>query len=251
MVVDLTADCPRCVGLCCVVPGFSASADFAIDKPPGTPCPNLLPNHRCGIHDSLRERGFPGCTAYDCFGAGQHVTQAYASAERVAAFPAMRQLHEWLWYLGEALLLRSAAPLHAAIRTEVGSLEVMAGYEWSTLSQVDLDAHWPEVRSLLEKASARARGDGPSHRRAMLIGADLRGARLARADLRGAQMIGADLRGADMSGADLTGADLRGANLAGANLTGAVFLTQSQLDSAFGDASTRLPDRRRRPAHWS
>jgi hypothetical protein len=33
---DLTADCSRCVGLCCVVPAFAASADFAIDQPAGT-----------------------------------------------------------------------------------------------------------------------------------------------------------------------------------------------------------------------
>ena len=38
---DLRADCERCVGLCCVAPAFSASADFAIDKAAGRPCPNL------------------------------------------------------------------------------------------------------------------------------------------------------------------------------------------------------------------
>src|SRR5438270_12612197 len=76
--VELQADCDRCVGLCCVAPGFSASADFAIDKPPGDPCPNLATapgDFRCRIHERLRAEGFPGCTAYDCFGAGQHVTQ--------------------------------------------------------------------------------------------------------------------------------------------------------------------------------
>ncbi|HEY6597232.1 MAG TPA: pentapeptide repeat-containing protein, partial [Asanoa sp.] len=36
---ELRADCTRCVGLCCVAPAFSASADFAIDKPAGRPCP--------------------------------------------------------------------------------------------------------------------------------------------------------------------------------------------------------------------
>ncbi|RQX15913.1 oxetanocin A resistance protein, partial [Micromonospora arida] len=38
---QLRADCGRCFGLCCVVPAFAASADFAIDKPAGSPCPNL------------------------------------------------------------------------------------------------------------------------------------------------------------------------------------------------------------------
>ena len=71
----LHADCARCFALCCVAPAFAASADFAIDKPAGQPCPNLLADFRCGIHDHLRERGFPGCTVFDCFGAGQRVAQ--------------------------------------------------------------------------------------------------------------------------------------------------------------------------------
>ena len=66
----LRADCERCFGLCCVAPAFSASADFAIDKPAGHPCPHLRPDFRCGIHTDLRGRGFRGCAVYDCFGAG-------------------------------------------------------------------------------------------------------------------------------------------------------------------------------------
>jgi len=58
-----------------VAPAFSASSDFAIDKPAGEPCPNLTTDFRCGIHTTLRERGFPGCVVYDCFGAGQKVAR--------------------------------------------------------------------------------------------------------------------------------------------------------------------------------
>ena len=70
----LRADCARCFGLCCVAPVFAASADFAVDKPAGQLCPNLQADFRCVLHDRLRQRGFPGCAAYDCFGAGQQVT---------------------------------------------------------------------------------------------------------------------------------------------------------------------------------
>ena len=63
--LSLRADCERCFALCCVGPAFSASADFAISKPAGQPCPNLHPDFRCSIHDRLRPRGFGGCTAYD------------------------------------------------------------------------------------------------------------------------------------------------------------------------------------------
>jgi hypothetical protein len=58
-----------------VAPAFSASADFAIDKKAGQPCPNLQADFRCGVHSQLRQRGFTGCAVFDCFGAGQYVSQ--------------------------------------------------------------------------------------------------------------------------------------------------------------------------------
>src|SRR5918994_4539018 len=72
---ELRADCAACVGLCCVAPAFAKSSDFAIDKPAGKPCPNLRTDFRCAVHEHLEERGFKGCTVFDCFGAGQHLTQ--------------------------------------------------------------------------------------------------------------------------------------------------------------------------------
>jgi len=125
----LRADCANCAALCCVAPGFSASADFAIDKAPGQPCPHLDAGFRCSIHAQLRPRGFPGCAAYDCFGAGQHVTQSTfggsdwrrqpgIAAEMFASFAVMRPLHELLWYVTEALALDAAGPVHADLAAE-------------------------------------------------------------------------------------------------------------------------------------
>jgi hypothetical protein len=48
-------------------------------------------DNRCAIHSQLASRGFPGCVAFDCYGAGQRVTQAlfgdsdWRSSERPAA----------------------------------------------------------------------------------------------------------------------------------------------------------------------
>src|SRR5690554_2645755 len=72
---SLQADCESCFGLCCVALPFAASADFAVNKDAGQPCNNLQSNFRCGVHTTLREIGFRGCTVYDCFGAGQKVSQ--------------------------------------------------------------------------------------------------------------------------------------------------------------------------------
>ena len=71
----LSADCAACTGLCCVALAFARSSDFAFDKAAGEECVNLDEGFRCRIHPRLRDRGFKGCTVFDCFGAGQHVTQ--------------------------------------------------------------------------------------------------------------------------------------------------------------------------------
>jgi len=264
---SLRADCARCAGLCCVAPAFSASADFAIDKAAGQPCPNLRPDFRCGIHARLRQRGFPGCAAYDCFGAGQKVTQVtfggqdWRRAPGIAAqmfrvFAIMRQLHELLWHLGEALALPAAGPLHRELGQAFEETERLTRGTPAALETLEMTAYRREVSALLRRASelARAGSGGPGGADlagADLIGRDLAGADLRGASLRGAVLVGADLRGADLGAADLTGADLRGADLRGADLAGSVFLTQSQVDAARGDAGTRLPPRLTSPPHWA
>lgn len=118
--IELTADCSRCAGLCCVLLPFRAADGFAVDKPGGTPCTNLLADNLCGIHDRLDETGWTGCTAYDCQGAGQHVTQGtYAGrswrdgdvhlGEMAAVFSVMRVLH------GRLAELDPASPEHAEL----------------------------------------------------------------------------------------------------------------------------------------
>ncbi|MEQ4305190.1 pentapeptide repeat-containing protein [Plantactinospora sp. B6F1] len=261
----MRADCDRCFGLCCVVPAFAASSDFAIDKPAGRPCPNLRSDHRCGIHRDLRERGFVGCTVFDCFGAGQQVAQVTyqgrdwrtdpeVAAGMVEVFPVVRQLHELLWYLTEALALRPTEPLHTELATVRAATERLADGDPSSLVALDVPAHRRTVNELLLRASeqirSRAGRSGPDRRGAELIGADLRRADLVGANLRGAYLIGADLRGVDLTLADLTGADLRGADLRGAELTGSIFLTQAQVDAAAGDLRTGLPPALRHPTHW-
>lgn len=67
------------------------------------------------------------------------------------------------------------------------------------------------------------------------------GARLSGADLRDANLEGATLVGVYLGGARLGGALLTGANLSGAELAGALGLSQSQLNTACGDATTALP----------
>jgi uncharacterized protein YjbI with pentapeptide repeats len=247
-----------------VAPAFAASADFAIDKPAGRPCPNLREDFRCGIHAQLRERGFPGCEVFDCFGAGQQLTQMtfggrswrespQLAAAQFAVLPVLRQLHEMLWYLTEALALPGAAALHDDVRTALAATEGLTSGSADELAALDVGAHRAVVGELLARVSdaVRAGSRGTDHRGADLMGRDLRRADLRGAGLRGAYLIGADLRGADLGNADLLGADLRAADVRGADLSRCLFLTRPQVTAARGDMSTRLPVALERPAHWT
>jgi len=262
--LSLRADCESCFALCCVAPAFSASADFAVNKPAGQACPNLQADYRCGIHTRLRQQGFRGCTVYDCLGAGQRVSQVtyggqdWRRAPRTAqqmfeVFPIMRDLHELLWYVTEALTLQVARPLRGELRRALEETERLTGQSPDDLRELDVVAHRRNVNDLLLAASELVRAGvrlKKDHRGADLIGADLAGADLRGASLRGTCLIGADLSGADMRLADVIGADLRGADIRGADLTGAIFLIQFQLDAAKGDSSTRVPSSLTHPAHW-
>lgn len=271
----LAADCASCTGLCCVALAFARSADFAFDKAAGEECVNLGDDYRCTIHPQLRERGFKGCTVFDCFGAGQLVTQhtfggrswhdAGVRGEMFAVFPVVRQLHELLWYLREALGMPAAAPLHTALRASWDAVAAASDAPAAIILELDVDALRDPAAELLREAARLTRESGPQASSAAplritrsrlrpgadLLGADLRGADLRGAELRGALLIGADLRDADLSGAELIGADLRDACLHGAALDRAIYLTQPQVDAAAGDTRTRLPSALRRPSHWS
>ena len=270
---NLRADCGNCFGLCCVALYFSASEGFPIDKEAGQPCLNLQPDFRCRVHKSLTERGLKGCIAFDCFGAGQKVAQISfdghdwrkvpeSAKQMFEVFLIMRQLHELLWYLTEALNLQPARPIHSALISMLDETERLTHLSPNSLTELDVAAHRENVNSLLLKTSefvrAEARRGQKAHsgrqktfgRGADLIAADLRRIDLIGANLRGAYLIAANLRGTDLSGTDLIGADFRDADIRGADLTKSIFLTQAQLNVAKGDTSTKLPSSLTYPKHW-
>ncbi|MFF2852203.1 pentapeptide repeat-containing protein [Streptomyces sp. NPDC058001] len=261
----LRADCANCFGLCCVALPFAASSDFAVDKPAGKPCGHLRADFGCGIHTDLREKGFTGCTVFDCFGAGQKVAQVTfggrdwrrnpgTARQMFDVFPVMRQLHELLRHLTEALTLPAARPLYGELRQTLDGVERLTRGTAESLTDVDVPTLRDEVSALLLRASELVRAEVPgrrNHRGADLIGARLAGADLRGANLRGARLVGADLKGADLRLADVIGVDFRGADLSGADLRSCLFLTQPQLTAAKGDAATRIPAPFTRPLHWS
>lgn len=130
---DLAPDCAACTGLCCMALAFDKGEDFAIDKPAGLPCPNLAADFSCAIFDDLRAQGFAGCARYSCLGAGQRVSQELFAGHdwrrepalarpMIAAFAAMRQVHEGL----ELLAVTQRLDLPASLAAERDAL--MAAY---------------------------------------------------------------------------------------------------------------------------
>lgn len=92
---------------------------------------HLQDDFRCQIHGTLAEQGFPACASFDCYGAGQRVTQhlfhgmnwrdAPELATRMfAEYSRLRALHELLAIVTVAM---RKAPSPRAV-TELQSLLV-------------------------------------------------------------------------------------------------------------------------------
>jgi uncharacterized protein YjbI with pentapeptide repeats len=262
----LHADCENCFGLCCVALPYAKSADFAFDKGSGTPCRNLQADYRCSIHKDLREKGFRGCTVYECFGAGQKVSQGTygkndwrensdSAREMFEVFPIMQQLHEMLYYINEALGREEARYLHKELQNVQEITESLTTLSPTSILKLNVSVHRAVVNNLLLQTSEAVRGKAGNRHNQMNRGRDLIGAKLRKADLRGANLRGAlliasDLRESDMRVTDLIGADLRDADLSGADLRDSIFLTQAQVNAARGNSKTILPARLYIPEHW-
>lgn len=271
---ELRVDCKKCFGLCCVALYFSASEGFPTNKDAGKSCINLQSDFTCSVHKNLRNKGLKGCTAYDCFGAGQKVAQvtfggcdwreAHDTAEKMfEVFLIMRQLHEMLYYLTQAYMLHTDQSIKEKISMLLEDTECLTILDADSLLALDVEAHRTKVNVLLKstseliRAKARNANNVPSRNRKVsskhlnYFGANLTKANLRGADLRGAYLIAANLRGVDLSWADLIAADLRDADLSGADLTNSIFLTQAQINTAKGDSHTKLPTWLVRPTYWS
>ncbi|WP_155590731.1 pentapeptide repeat-containing protein [Lysinibacillus cavernae] len=266
---SLQANCQSCFGLCCTALNIVASSDFAINKPAGTPCPNLKDDYSCHIHSKLRDTGFKGCTVFDCLGAGQQVSQVTFQGQdwrqsrehadkMFRVFPIMEQLYEMIAYVAEALSYQVDNTLYEQLRAQLEQLQQATELDADTLLALDIVAIRMPVNALLLKTSEQIRQHSRkentsrklNQRGADWMGKNLKGKDLRATDLRGGYLIAANLQGANLQEVDFIGADLRDANLRGADLSTSMFLTQMQINAAQGDRSTKLPFYIKRPAHW-
>ena len=166
---SLAADCDRCCGLCCVASAFAQSPEFAFDKDAGKACSHLSKGFRCGVHDTLRVLGLSGCIAFDCYGAGQKVTQTTfggtdwrgdpeVAEQMFEVFSTMRQLHTLLMHLDQALEFAAAQPMHEELRRSYQKIEEMTLSSADQLEGLDVSPLKNDVHLLLLRASELVRG---------------------------------------------------------------------------------------------
>ena len=148
--------------MCCIAPPFTASEDFAIDKPAGMKCPNITADFRCAIHAELKIEGYRGCTVYECYGAGQKVTQVTFQGRNwrdnpelahkiFSVFMKMRIIHELLMYLNEAGKLDLPQLLAAGVQKKFDELEQLSLQEADEVIKIDVTLHKREVDDLINQ----------------------------------------------------------------------------------------------------
>ncbi len=270
---DLKIDCKKCFGFCCIALYFSASEGFPTNKEAGKSCINLKSDFSCAVHKDLRKNGLKGCTAYDCFGAGQKVAQVtygghnWQQTPKLAkqmfdVFLVIRQLHEMKWYLTDALTFLQSSTTRDELNLMIKETEELTNLDAKSIIGIDIEIHRIKVNSILRQVNEfvkmRLSSDQKTNlknKKSLMSGYDLIGANLTKTNLigenlAGALLIAANLRNTNLAGANLIGADLRDADIRGANLTDCIFLTQSQVNAAKGDSNTKLPRALVRPSYW-
>ena len=258
----LRIDCEKCCGLCCVALYCMKTDGFPENKAAGVPCRHLRSDFRCDMHECLAEKKMKGCLGYDCFGAGQKVTQKVGengnwktnpekAKEQFQVFAVVFQLHQMAWYLLEALTLTTDQKQQTEITALIAKNEQLSAAAPDEILSTDVAAYREKVNGILKQVSRQVAGR-PVAKKATkdFFGKNLSGKNFDGSDLSMALMIAADLEGASLRGTNFLGADLRDANINNTDLSKSLFLTQMQINATRGNSKTKLPKNLVRPSHW-
>ncbi|MEG1500674.1 MAG: pentapeptide repeat-containing protein [Clostridiales bacterium] len=258
----LKIDCAKCSGLCCVALYCMKTDGFPEDKEAGKPCKNLMPDFRCAIHSQLAKDKMRGCLAYDCFGAGQMVTQLYypnkdwltkpkQANEIFEIFLIVFQLHQMLWYLIEAFSAVSDKHLISNIEMLICENQQMTSQCPNEILNLDVEKYRSKVNQILKKViesiAVYSANGGKSKD---FFGKNFKKANLDGRDFSMSFLIGANLEECSLRGANFLGADMRDAGIQNTDLSQCIFLTQMQINSAKGNANTKIPINLSRPTFW-
>ena len=259
---SLAIDCAHCCGLCCVALYFAKTEGFSKDKPAGKPCHHLQKDFRCAIHAQLSQQKLKGCLAYDCFGAGQKVTQSLyndnnwqaspqSAQQMFAVFSTVFQLHQMLWYLLEAVDLSIDQKTKMVLENLIGENQHLTSLAPEQLASLDIAPYRQRVNEQLKSICVQMARKCQKGAKAN----DYIGRNFKKGDLRGRDfsmtlMIAADLEGCQLQGANFLGADMRDVNIKNTDLSQCLFLTQGQINHTKGNSQTKLPSYLKRPESW-
>lgn len=261
----LSIDCKKCSGLCCVALYFAKTDGFPNNKEAGKPCENLMQDFRCTIHAELADSKLKGCLAYDCFGAGQKVTQHIYEGKNWKTSPEhakqvfrvfliVGQLHQMCWYLLEASQLMATKKLSGEIDKLIAQNEHMTQNTPEQILDLNIDEYRERVNQVLKKASELVElsinGSCDDKKSKDFFGKNFRKTNLDGKDFSMAFLIAANLEGCSLRGTNFLGADLRDTNIRNTDLSESIFLTQGQVNSAKGNRGTKLPPKLTYPKMW-
>ena len=261
---SLKSDCTKCSGLCCTALFFSKIDGFPENKQAGKACFNLQENFQCKIHEELEKRKMKGCIGYDCFGAGQQVTQSVyfgqtwqnspgQAKEIFEVYIAMFKLYQIRYFLLESLAIIPAKMLRNNIKLLIEENEIICNSKPQDIMIFDIEKYrnranifLKQVCSLLQKSLNCENKKCPSNfLEKNFENKDFRGL-----DLSTKLLIAANFNNCVFDGTIFLGADVRNADFSNADLRDAVFLSQAQINSAKGNRNTKLPQYLDYPFTW-
>lgn len=262
---QMKSDCSKCSGLCCNALFFAKADGFPHDKAAGNPCTKLLTDYRCKIHSQLKELKMKGCIGYDCFGAGQQVTQVIyhektwqdlpkKAPEIFKVFNTVFQLYQMRHFLTEALCVESVKMLENDIKSLLIENGKVCNDTPENILAFDLEKYRDKVNVLLKqvcKALCLGVGAGDKRGLSIFFGKNFSGKDMSGLDLSSKLLIAADFDGCIFNNTIFLGADTRDTNFCNADLRGAVFLTQMQINSAKGNYRTQIPSHLDYPITWA
>ena len=151
---NFRADCSRCCGLCCIVPAQLAAQGFPSDKPAHARCRHLGPRNRCSIYEKRDEHGYAACKAFDCFGAGQWITQTLFANARWTDSPDIAErmsaaYRSWLPRFEAAALLEAALPYVREDAKALFAARISALMDAHTIEPVDAARLRREILALI------------------------------------------------------------------------------------------------------
>jgi len=259
---NLRLNCKDCSGLCCVALFFNKSDGFPENKKAGKPCINLNNDYTCNVYNQLESKHLKGCIAYDCFGAGQKVTQEWKSKgywntnnliknDIFKSFEMNQMLNQIMWYLLEAYTICDESKMNRINQliqenintTKLDMVELLT-YDIETY-RTKVNVELKQLTYELEKKSNK------KIESKFQFEMDYSNQDLSYMDFTMTYLIGSNLDGCKLQYTNFLGTDVRDVSVKNTDLSECIFLTQFQVNSMLGNVRTLLPSELSIPIHWT